>query len=121
MEDIAEIHDKKVVISGVEPIGHYWINLGVYLKDQGMKSIHVNPRHVKKSKQLDDNNPNKSDSKDPKTIADLVNEEDFRIHISQQGYALIAEICQIFVFRHRKKSQGLKTVLPDGSALIFRR
>jgi hypothetical protein len=32
------------------------------------------PHHVKKSKELDDNNSNKNDRKDPKTIAVLVNE-----------------------------------------------
>lgn len=33
-----------------------------------MKPVHVNPHHVKKSKELDDNNPSKNDRKDPKTI-----------------------------------------------------
>ena len=42
-----------------------------------MKPVHVNPHHVKKSKELDDNNPNKNDRKDPKTIAALVNEGRF--------------------------------------------
>ena len=39
-----------------------------------MKPVHVNPHHVKKSKELDDNNPNKNDRKDPKVIAGLVKE-----------------------------------------------
>ena len=42
-----------------------------------MKPVHVNPHHVKKSKELNDNNPNKNDRKDPKTIAALVNEGRF--------------------------------------------
>lgn len=42
-----------------------------------MRPVHVNPHHVKKSKELDDNNPNKNDRKDPKTIAGLVNEGRF--------------------------------------------
>ena len=42
-----------------------------------MKPVHVNPHHVKKSKELDDNNPSKNDRKDPKTIASLVNEGRF--------------------------------------------
>ena len=77
MEDIAEKHDKEAVIPGMEPTGHYWLNLGAYLQEQGMKPVHVNPHHVKKSKELDDNNPNKNDRKDPKTIAGLVNEGRF--------------------------------------------
>ena len=77
MEDMVEKYGKEVVIPGMEPTGHYWLNLGAYLQEQGMKPVHVNPHHVKKSKELDDNNPNKNDSKDPKTIAGLVNEGRF--------------------------------------------
>lgn len=77
MADFAEKYGKNVVIPGMEPTGHYWFNLGAYLQDNGMKPVHVNPHHVKKSKELDDNNPNKNDRKDPKTIAALVNEGRF--------------------------------------------
>lgn len=77
MNEITEKHDKDTVIPGMEPTGHYWLNLGAYLQEQGMKPVHVNPHHVKKSKELDDNNPNKNDRKDPKTIAALVNEGRF--------------------------------------------
>lgn len=77
MNKIAEKHGKDTVIPGMEPTGHYWLNLGAYLQEQGMRPIHVNPHHVKKSKELDDNNPNKNDRKDPKTIAGLVNEGRF--------------------------------------------
>ena len=77
VEDIAEKHGKTAVIPGMEPTGHYWFALGKFLQDSGMKPVHVNPRHVKKSKELDDNNPNKNDRKDPKTIAALVNEGRF--------------------------------------------
>ena len=47
MEDIAEKHEKEAVIPGMEPTGHYWLNLGAYLQEQGMKPVHVNPHHVK--------------------------------------------------------------------------
>lgn len=77
MEDIKEKHGKDTVIPGMEPTGHYWFNLGAYLQDNGMKPVHVNPHHVKKSKELDDNNPNKNDRKDPKVIAGLVKEGRF--------------------------------------------
>ena len=77
VEDIAEKHGKTAVIPGMEPTGHYWFALGKFLQDNGMKPVHVNPHHVKKSKELDDNNPNKNDRKDPKTIAALVNEGRF--------------------------------------------
>ena len=59
MEDIAQQTRKTAVIPGMETTGHYWFALGKFLQDNGMKPVHVNPHHVKKSKELDDNNPNK--------------------------------------------------------------
>ncbi len=74
IEELKEKHGMEKVIPGMEPTGHYWFNLGKFLQDNGMKPVHVNPHHVKKSKELDDNNPSKNDRKDPKVIAALVNE-----------------------------------------------
>ena len=62
----------KDVTVGMEPTGHYWFTLGEHIKRTGMRIVLVNPHHVKKSKELDDNNPSKTDRKDPKTIAMLV-------------------------------------------------
>ena len=70
--DIKEKHDKDKVVPGMEPTGHYWFNLGKFLQDNGMKPVLVNPHHVRKSKELDDNSPTKNDRKDPKVIAGLV-------------------------------------------------
>ncbi|EGD50143.1 transposase, partial [Thermoanaerobacter ethanolicus JW 200] len=42
-----------------------------YLKDNNIKVVLVNPFHVKRSKELDDNSPTKA-IKRPKTIAMLV-------------------------------------------------
>ena len=50
VEDIAEKQGKTAVIPGMEPTGHYWFALGKFLQDSGMKPVHVNPHHVKKSK-----------------------------------------------------------------------
>ena len=72
MDDLMEKYGKTEALPGMEPTGHYWLNLGAYLQDQGMRPVLVNPHHVKKSKELDDNNPSKNDRKDPKTIAVLV-------------------------------------------------
>ena len=33
VEEMAEKQGKDVVISGMEPTGHYWFNLGLYLQD----------------------------------------------------------------------------------------
>ncbi|MBT2724433.1 IS110 family transposase [Bacillus sp. ISL-46] len=60
------------VMVGMEPTGHYWFNLAHILKENDIKFVVVNPLHVKKSKELDDNSPTKNDVKDAKVIAQLV-------------------------------------------------
>src|SRR5690606_34664499 len=63
---------KNHVIFGVEPTGHYWLNLAYFLTAKGYDFVLVNPMHVKKSKELDDNSPTKNDTKDAKVIAQLI-------------------------------------------------
>ena len=70
--ELAARENKDRLVIGAEPTGHYWFTLAVYLKNSGAKLVLVNPYHVKRSKELDDNHPSKSDRKDPKTIAKLV-------------------------------------------------
>lgn len=74
MHEIADKYGMNKIIPGMEPTGHYWLNLGKYLQDNGMKPVLVNPFHVKQTKELDDNSPTKNDRKDPKVIAKLVND-----------------------------------------------
>ena len=73
------------VVPGMEPTGHYWFNLGKFLQDNEMKPVLVNPHHVKKSKELDDNHPTKNDRKDPKVIAGLVREGRYMIPYLPDG------------------------------------
>ena len=47
-------HMGKVMV-GMEPTGHYWFNFASWLMDKGITVVLVNPHHVKKSKELDDN------------------------------------------------------------------
>ena len=72
IKSIANKNDKDNIIVGLEPIGHYWFNLGNFLRNIGIKIVLVNPFHVKRSKELDDNSQLKNDLKDPKVIAKLV-------------------------------------------------
>jgi transposase len=69
---VAKESKKDNIIVGLEPTGHYWFTLGNFLKELGIKLVLVNPFHVKRSKELDDNSQTKNDLKDPKTIAKLV-------------------------------------------------
>jgi transposase len=65
-------HHLNHVIVGMEPTGHYWLNLAHFLNDHKIKYVVVNPMHVKKTKELDDNSPTKNDVKDARVIAQLV-------------------------------------------------
>ncbi len=83
--DLKVKHEKDKVVPGMEPTGHYWFNLGKYLQDAGMRPVLVNPHHVKKSKEFDDNNPTKNDRKDPKVIAGLVKDGRYMIPYLPEG------------------------------------
>lgn len=83
--DFKEKHEKDNVVPGMEPTGHYWFNLGKFLQDNDMKPVLVNPHHVKKTKELDDNSQTKNDRKDPKVIAGLVKEGRYMIPYLPDG------------------------------------
>ncbi|AZK45040.1 IS110 family transposase [Paenibacillus lentus] len=72
MKELQREHAKTDVIFGIEPTGHYWFPLAEFLQDEGIKVVVVNPHHVNKSKELEDNSQTKNDYKDAKVIADLV-------------------------------------------------
>jgi len=72
IKEMEKKHNKAETIVGMEPTGHYWLNLEQYLREYGIKLVLVNPAHVKKSKSLDDNSPTKTDKKDARVIAQLV-------------------------------------------------
>jgi transposase len=57
---------------GMEPTGHYWINLSKWLFEQTIDVVTVNPYHVKRNKENRDNTQSKSDKKDALVIADMV-------------------------------------------------
>lgn len=66
----------KAVID-LEPSGHYWKAAAHYLSSKGYNLALVNPYHIKKTKELDDNCQTKNDRKDPLLIAKLVRDGDF--------------------------------------------
>ena len=61
--------EMKKVIVGCEPTGCYWLTFQKFLQDHDVQLVTVNPFTVNRSMELDDNSPEKSDLKDPKTIA----------------------------------------------------
>ncbi|OZS77774.1 IS110 family transposase, partial [Tetzosporium hominis] len=74
---LKEEHLKQDVIVGFEPTGHYWMNLAAFLTDHGIPYVMVNPMHVNRSKELDDNLQTKNDKKDAVVIARLMRDGRF--------------------------------------------
>lgn len=72
MKGLLVAHQKTDIVFGIEPTGHYWLPLAAFLEAHDIKVVIVNPHHVNKSKELEDNSPTKSDYKDAKVIADLI-------------------------------------------------
>ncbi|MGM8366823.1 IS110 family transposase, partial [Virgibacillus sp. W0181] len=72
MNELTAQHKKSDVIIGMEPTGHYWLPLAYWLMEKKRKVVVVNPAHVKKSKELDDNSPTKNDVKDARVISRLI-------------------------------------------------
>lgn len=76
------------VVFGVEPTGHYWMNLAQFLRQHGIDIVLVNPLHVKRTKELDDNNPTKNDRKDARVISQLVKDGRYSVpNIPKDVYA----------------------------------
>lgn len=72
MMSLQTTHGLKRVIVGMEPTGHYWLNVSRWLRLRDFEVVLVNPHLVKKNKENRDNTPSKSDKKDALVIADMV-------------------------------------------------
>ena len=60
------------IVVGYESTGAYAEPLLHFLKGKPVKLVQVNPLHTKRLKELQGNSPNKTDQKDPKVIADII-------------------------------------------------
>ncbi|MFL6479381.1 MAG: IS110 family transposase, partial [Bacillales bacterium] len=72
IHDLKRLKNLDAAIVGMEPTGHYWINLSKWLYNQNIEVVTVNPHLVKRNKENSDNTQSKSDKKDALVIADMV-------------------------------------------------
>jgi transposase len=108
MQEIMSQQQKQNCMVGLEPTGHYWFGLAHFLEENQIKLVLVNPFHVKRSKELDDNNPTKNDRKDPKTIAMLVKDGRFvEPYLPDSVYADLRVVIDLRE-RHLKDLSGIK-------------
>jgi transposase len=66
------IHHLEKVVMGFESTGPYAEPLLHFLKKREVRLVQVNPLHTKKLKEVNGNSPGKTDNKDPKVIADII-------------------------------------------------
>jgi transposase len=96
MKELQQEYGKEAVVLGIEPTGHYWFSLREFLKEYGVRVMIVNPHHVKKSKELEDNSPTKNDYKDAKLIADLLRNGNYtEPHLPEGIYADLRTIMNV--------------------------
>jgi transposase len=60
------------VVVGFESTGPYAEPLMNFLAKKSVRLVQVNPMHTKRLKEMTGNSPNKTDSKDPRVIADVI-------------------------------------------------
>lgn len=68
----AKAHGLSKFMFGYESTGSYGKPLLHFLRKKEVSLVQVNPMHTKRVKELDGNSPNKTDKKDPRVIADII-------------------------------------------------
>lgn len=94
---LAAKHEKKQIVLGLEPTGHYWFCLAAWMISKGVSVVQVNPYAVKQTKEIEDNSQLKDDRKDPKLIANLVKDGNYGMpYLPENVYA---ELRHLSMFR----------------------
>jgi len=65
-------NDLEEIVVGFESTGPYAEPFLNFLAKKPVRLVQVNPMHTKRLKELTGNSPNKTDSKDPRVIADII-------------------------------------------------
>ena len=103
---IAASNDKKQIVLGLEPTGHYWFCLTTWMVSNGISVVQVNPYAVKQTKELEDNSQLKDDTKDPKLIANLVKDGNFGMPYLPEK--LYADLRRLSMFREQLNEDRIR-------------
>ena len=106
--NLAAANDKKQVVLGLEPTGHYWFCLASWMVSNGISVVQVNPYAVKQTKEVGDNSQLKDDTKDPKVIANLVKDGNYGMPYLPEG--LYAELRRLSMFRDQLTEDRIRNV-----------
>lgn len=104
--EIAATNDKKQIVLGLEPTGHYWFCLATWMISNGISVVQVNPYAVKQTKELEDNSQLKDDVKDPKLIANLVKDGNFGMPYLPEK--LYADLRRLSMFREQLNEDRIR-------------
>ena len=107
------------VIVGYESTGPYGEPLIHYLKQKPVKMVQVNPMHTKKMKEINDNSPLKTDSKDPRVIADIIRLGHALSVVVPEGDAAYLRRLNNARERHVKERTGLLNQLQQFVFITF--
>jgi transposase len=107
------------VVVGFESTGPYAEPLLHFLRRHDVRLVQVNPLHTKRLKELQGNSPNKTDQKDPKVIADIIELGHALTVIIPEG--AVAELRRLTQARERsiQRMSMLMSQLQDLIYLIF--
>ena len=105
---LAAANDKKQIVLGLEPTGHYWFCLTTWLVAKGISVVQVNPYAVKQTKDVEDNSQLKDDKKDPKLIANLVKDGNFGMPYLPEK--LYADIRRLSMFRDQLNEDRIRNL-----------
>ena len=106
--ELAAAHDKKQIVLGLEPTGHYWFCVAAWMVRNGISVVQVNPYAVKQIKELEDNSQRKDDCKDPKLVANLVRDGNFGMPYLPEG--LYADLRRLSMLRDQLTEDRIRAV-----------
>lgn len=106
--ELAAKNEKKQIVLGLEPTGHYWFALAAWMISNGISVVQVNPYAVKQSKEIEDNSQLKDDRKDPKLIANLVKDGNYGMpYLPEKIYA---DLRRLSMFRDQLTEDRIRNV-----------
>ena len=105
----ARTHSFEEIIVGFESTGPYMEPLALFLRSKkGVRLVQVNPMHTKRLQELSGNSPLKTDRKDPKVIADII----------ELGHALTVVIPEGPAAELRRLTQGRERTIESRTRLF---
>jgi len=109
ISSVARTHGLEEIIVGFESTGPYMEPMVQFLRSKkSIRLVQVNPMHTKRLKELSGNSPLKTDRKDPKVIADII----------ELGHALTVVIPEGPAAELRRLTQGRERTIESRTRLL---